>query len=162
MQQWRLEDLSHYQWEQQHERHREQPGAGLLFFFIHYCPLKLTVRRDCLYLRAMQKIMTQYEVITGLIIHLKESAAIFWFLDNKTSHLRGRHNPPTSALQIHPYTEYWCHNEPFSQTNSPQKHKPTREHRMCVQRVLILLMAADPLNRNVVLLLPCVGTARSV
>lgn len=29
--------------------------------------------------------MTQYEVITELIIHLKESAAIFWFSDTKPS-----------------------------------------------------------------------------
>lgn len=63
----------------------EQSGVGLLFFFIHNCPLKWTERRNSLFLRASLKIMTQYEVITELIIHLKESAAIFWFSDTKTS-----------------------------------------------------------------------------
>lgn len=65
--------------------HTEQSGAGLLFFFIHYFPLKWTERRNRLFLSASLKIMTQYEVITELIIHLKESAAIFWFSDTKPS-----------------------------------------------------------------------------
>lgn len=82
----------------------ELSDAGLLFFFIHNRPLKRTVRRNSLFLRAMLKIMTQYEVITELIIHLKESAAIFWFLDTKPRICETDITPLTSALQIHPYT----------------------------------------------------------
>lgn len=66
--------------------------------------------------------MTQYEVITVLIIHMKESVAIFCFLDTK-HHICETDKPSDICLtDISIHQQHRCHNEPYSQTNTAQKY----------------------------------------
>lgn len=106
--------------------------------------------------------MTQYEVITELIIHLKESAAIFWFFRHQTSHLRNRHHTQTSASQIYPYTNSADAIMSHTVKQTILRNKLHRAHRKCVQQVLIVLMVADVLDRKYLLGRLCVGSIGSV